>query len=353
MMSDSDPLTSLSPIENLSELYMMEGYEVLEPALLTQTLEPSCILILILTGKIMMNTFIFGARTTNYSSSFMGYFCLSLAFADFALLISISSIHYFQDFAIWGIRITTYHICLLTQIISHTYGILHYPVFIVCGLDCYLMIVRSVSLPRLCTGFLYAATMLLLWTMAFIYTLNSPAGLFTSDTGVISNQCTFYISYQSFFLSAVIVIGIFLVLAICFFELVEFIKSMKITSYAEKTVILFSYANEWPIRGTKRLMTTLLLSFLGTWLPFVILQMIILLSCAHIPGYMDLNVPWLYFINSLLIGICYGIKYPTLKLTEKTLLLDPFIEWKYCVLPFYTGHTRNIVLKEMPIEIVI
>ncbi|XP_063297108.1 probable G-protein coupled receptor 160 [Pelobates fuscus] len=315
--------------------------------------EPSCILILIITGKIIMNIFISGAKRRSVSPSFMGYFCLSLAFTDFALLISVFSIHYFQDFAIWGVRFTTYHICLLTQIISHTYGILHYPVFVASGLDYYLTIVKSVHLSRFCSGFLYCAVVLLLWTLAFLYTLNIPAGLAEWNAGVISHQCTFYISRQSFYLSAAIVVTVFMVLVICCFEVVALIRTMKLTTYCDKTVILFSYGNEWPIRSTRCLLTSFLFSFLGTWAPFLLIQIIIIFSCAHIPGYMDMNVAWLYFMNSFLVGVSYSLEYPNIPIIERKLNVDPFIDWKYCVYPFYTEDSQITALKEMPLEVVI
>ncbi|XP_053315336.1 probable G-protein coupled receptor 160 [Spea bombifrons] len=320
--------------EDMSALDTMNGRELLEGDTRTQVLEPSCILILIISGKIVMNMFVFGARQRSVCSSFLGYFCISLALVDFLLLVMISGIHYFQDFALWGVRFTNYHICLLTQIVSHVYGILHYPVVVSAALDYYLTILRSVKLPRICSGLLYPALVLLLWMAASFYVLNSPVGYSKLDAGITTYQCTFYISKQSFYLSAAVVSTVFLVLLFCCFEVVTFVKSLKISTYIQKTVILFSYGTEWPIRGTKRLMTVILFSFLGTWAPLVILQMIILILCSHIPGYMDMNIPWLFFLNSFLLGIFYGIKYPDLLLTEKIILMDPFINWKYSFLAF-------------------
>ncbi|KAM8953126.1 putative G-protein coupled receptor 160 [Pelodytes ibericus] len=308
--------------ENLSDLYVMNGHELIQPK--AQLFEPSCILILIITGKIIMNIFI---------------------------------IHYFQDFAIWGIRFTNYHICLLTQILSHVYGILHYPVFLASGLDYYLTIVRSINLPRICAGILYIAAVLLLWIVAFLHVLRSPVTSSEWESRQTSYECTFYISKQSFYLSAALLVTIFIVLAICFFEIVAFMKSMKVTSYMNKKVILFSYAHEWPIRGLKFFLTTLLFSFLVTWAPFVILQVILLSLCASIPGYMDLNVPWLYFINSFLVGLFYSLKYPNLHLTKTALSVDPFIEWKFSVLPFIDTEPKpkgtDSGLKEMSPEVII
>ncbi|KAM4040752.1 putative G-protein coupled receptor 160 [Anomaloglossus baeobatrachus] len=322
-----------SVADNTSGLDTLKGHEV--PPTDWQSLEPSCILILLLTGKVIMNIFIFWARHGNVSASLLGYCCISLAIVDFVLLFAISAIHCFQSFTILGFRFTNYHICLLTQIISHTYGILHWPFFLASGLDYYVTLVKSVHIPY-CSRLLYLACVLLLWTGAFAYVLISPLVSLELDTGQSTYQCNFYISSQSFYLSTCLVCAIFMALIVCYSETLTFLKSLKVMSYANNIVILFSFppGNVWPVQGGKRLMATLLFSFLGIWALFVVFQIIILLLCAHIPGYMDMNVPWLYFMNSFLIGVSLGLKYPDLQVMENTFSRDPFIGWKCCVMPF-------------------
>ncbi|KAE8603972.1 hypothetical protein XENTR_v10014525 [Xenopus tropicalis] len=323
---------SLTSTESMPELDAGEGPVALEPHMDVHLLEPSCMLILIITGKIILNIFIFGARHRKVHTSFLGCFCVSLGVLDFALLLTISVIHYFEDFAIHGIRFTNYHICLLTQIISHAYGILHYPVLLTAGLDYYITVVKSVHLPRFCLSFLHVILTLLLWMAALAFALYSSVPPPAPELS--SFQCTFYVSSQTYYLSAGVVFAIVLILGICCFEVVAFIKSMKFISFTNKTVLLFSCGDEWPVQGTKRLFTALLFSFLGTWAPFVLLQIILLILHAPIPGYMDMNVAWLYFMNSFLVGMAYGLKYPCIHLTRETLSIDPFISWKYCILPF-------------------
>ncbi|KAM4694129.1 putative G-protein coupled receptor 160 [Discoglossus pictus] len=313
-----------------------------------QFLQSSYALILILTGKILLNTFTFWARPKNVGVSFLGFFCVSLALVDFALLIALSAIYYFQDVVILGIRFTNYHICLFTQIISYTYGILHYPVFLTAGLDYYLTIVKSVSPQRICLYMLYTIAILLLWIIAFYYVLSSPA------PSLELYKCTFYVSAQSYYLSAVITFIIFIVFMCCFSEVVAFIRSVKIISHTNTTVMLFSYGNEWPIQGKKRFLATLIISFLGTWSPFVVLQLIIFFLCANVPGYMDMNVPWLYFLNSFLVGTAYFLKYPNIQLREKCFSTDPFICWKYSLMPFlYNEHTKEGIFLNEPSDTVI
>ncbi|XP_072264181.1 probable G-protein coupled receptor 160 [Pyxicephalus adspersus] len=339
---------SISAAANTSDLDVMNGHEVLlkEP----QWMEPSCLLILIIAGKVIMNIFIFGARHQNVTSSFLGYCCVSLAAVDFALLFAIALIHYFQDFSVLGVRFTVYHICLFTQIISRTYGILHFPIFLASGLDYYFTIVKSIKISWIYTGLLYTFYVLLLWIIAFVYVLRSPIDSPAVEGYESKYLCIFYVSKQSFYLSAALVFTVFLTLAVCCCEIVSFVKSHKVISFANNTVILISFPSEeqWPIQGQKRFLACLLFSFLGTWGPYVILQIIIFALCAHIPAYMDMNVPWLYFMNSFLIAVSLALKYPDLSVTEKTFSADPFIGWKYCALPFMNADKGVPLLNKLP-----
>ncbi|OCT56524.1 probable G-protein coupled receptor 160 [Xenopus laevis] len=331
---------SLPSTQSMPDPDALEGPVFLKPDMDIQLHEPSCILILILTGKIIINIFIFGSRHRKVCTSFLGCFCVSLGVLDFALLVIILVIHYLQDFAVCSMRFTKYHICLFTQIISHAYGILHYPVLLTAGLDYYNTVVKSIHLPRFCLGFLHVILTLLLWTVALSFALYSSVPPPISGPGLSSYQCTFYVSSQTYYLSAAVVCAIVFILVMCCFEAVALIKSMKLISFTNKTVLLFSCGDEWPVQGTICLYTALVLSFLGTWAPFVLRQIILLILCAPIPGYMDMNEAWLYFMNSFLVGLAYVLKYPHIDPTRETFSIDPFISWKYCILPFIDIHYK-------------
>ncbi|XP_063775672.1 probable G-protein coupled receptor 160 isoform X2 [Pseudophryne corroboree] len=326
---------------NKSDLDPMAGHKVLFTDM--EQLEPSCILILLLTGKVLLNIFIFWARHKNLSASFLGYSCIALAGTDFALLFAISAIHYFQDVTVLGVRFTSYHICLFTQIISRTYALLHIPIFLVSGVDYYFTIVKSKKILWIWPGLLYTICVFLLWTGAFTYVLLSHYESIVLDSEPPIDKCELYISSQSFFLSLAFTITILLVFAFCCFEVVTLIKSLKVISYGKSTVVLLSFppGDKWPVQGKRYFTAALLFSFLGSWTPFLVLQIFIFVLCANIPGYMDMNVPWLYYMNSFLIGVAFGLKYPTLQVTENTFSTDPFIGWKYCILPFINAEKNE------------
>ncbi|NXG74486.1 GP160 protein, partial [Baryphthengus martii] len=308
-----------------------------------QPLEMSCMLLLIMLGKVFLDFFMLQVQQKNVKASFMGYFCVSLAVLDFTLLMSISFIFCFEDFALWGVRFTKYHICLFTQIVSLTYGILHYPVYLVAGLDYYMTIAHTSQFPRRGRRLLYAFAVVVIWISGFFCILKAPA---TYEELEIQNhfspyQCPFSASVQSYSVSCAMVLLIGTALLACGKEVLTMLLSVRVVSFASQPVLMFSYASNNSGTCFKRqLLTRLLICFLGTWAPFILLQIIILLLGARIPAYMEMNVPWLYFINSFLIAVAYWCRCHDVELTEEMWSTDPFVSWKFCFMPFNNENTE-------------
>ncbi|XP_029471398.1 probable G-protein coupled receptor 160 [Rhinatrema bivittatum] len=303
-------------------------------------LEPSCMLLLIVLGKMLLNLMVFGGRRRrSLVPSFLGYFSISLALVDAILLMAISFIVYFNDFALRGIRFTKYHVCLLTQIISFTYGILHFPVFLVAGLDYFLLIAQpsKAKYPDAWQRLGYGAVTLLVWIVAFCYVLSGSVHYSALDINAssLSYLCPFYVSSQSFWLSVGVLSVTCSVVVLCWFEVIGLLQSVRMVYYLNETVLQFSFAPRCtqPGLGGKQLLTAFVLCFLATWAPFVVLQMMILFLGAEIPAYMDMNVPWLYFLNSLLIGAVCWCKRSEVQLADQLFLADPFVSWKFCFIP--------------------
>ncbi|XP_032639587.1 putative G-protein coupled receptor 160 [Chelonoidis abingdonii] len=309
---------------------------------LNQPLEASCVLLLIMLGKVSLNLFMLGVRRWDVKQSFMGYFCISLALLDFTLLVTIAFISYFEDFALWGVRFTKYHICLFTQIISLMYGVLHYPVCLVSVLDYYMTVAQTRKPASIGQRLLYILSVIFIWISVLFYILKVPA---VSAELEIQNHfftCPFYISVQSYWLSLAILFVIGVALVICWSEVITMVRSVRIISFTSVTVLIFSYASDCDCTVCKKqLLTRLLICFLGTWTPFVFLQMIILLLGAQIPAYMEMNVPWLYFINSFLIATAYWFRCHDIQLTEGMWSADPFVSWKFCFIPFNNQNTEQ------------
>ncbi|NWI25595.1 GP160 protein, partial [Sula dactylatra] len=308
-----------------------------------QPLEISCMLLLIMFGKVFLDFFMLQVKQKKVKVSFMGYFCVSLALLDFALLLSISFIFYFEDFALWGVRFTKYHICLFTQIISLTYGILHYPVYLVAGLDYYVTIAQTSQYPKRAQRLLYAFAVVVIWISGFFCVLKVPAIYeeLEMQNRFSPYQCPLYASMQSYSVSCAMVLLVGTALLACQKEVIAMLLSVRVVSFASQPVLMFSYvSNNSGTCFKRQLLTRLLICFLGTWAPFVLLQIIILFPGAQIPAYMEMNVPWLYFINSFLIAVAYWCRCHHVELTEETWSTDPFVTWKFCFTPFNNENTE-------------
>ncbi|NXU11695.1 GP160 protein, partial [Pardalotus punctatus] len=310
---------------------------------ISQPLEISYLLVLIMFGKVFLDFFMLQIKPKPVKVSFMGYFCISVALLDFTLLLSICFIFYFEDFALWGVRFTKYHICLFTQITSLTYGILHYPVYLVAALDYYTTVSQTSQFPKRGQKLLYVFAVAVIWISGFFCTLKVPA---VSEELEIQNsispyQCPLSGSLQSYSVSCAMVLLLGTALLARWKEVITMLLSARFLSFSSQPVLMFSYV---PNNGNNtcfkwQLLTRLLLCFLGTWAPFVVLQVVVLFLGVQIPAYVEMNVPWLFFINSFLLAAAYWCRCHDVELTE-VWCTDPFVNWKFCFMPFNNESTE-------------
>ncbi|KFW09934.1 PREDICTED: probable G-protein coupled receptor 160 [Eurypyga helias] len=306
-----------------------------------QPLGVSCMLLLVMLGKAFLDFFMLQIKQKKVKVSFMGYFCVSLVLVDFMLLLSISFIFYFEDFVLWGVRFTRYYICLLTQIISLTYGILHYPVYLVAALDYYVTVAQTSQFPKRGQRLLYVFAVVVIWISGFLCILKVPAIYEELEVQncVSPYQCPLHASVQSYSVSCAMLLLMSVAFLACWKEVTTMLLSVRAVCFDGQPVLMFSYLSN----GTCfkwQLLTRLLICFLGTWAPFVFLQIILLFLGARIPAYVEMNVPWLYFINSFLIAGAYWCRCHDVELTEEMWATDPFVSWKFCFMPFNNENTE-------------
>lgn len=332
--------------ENCSFLHFRDGH-VFRPS------EPNTALLLIMLGKVLLNLFLLRIRRQTLRGSFMAHFCTSLALLDLVLLVTMFFIFCFKDFMVLGIRFTTYHICLLAQIMSIAYGILHYPVALMAGLDYYLTIAKRTS-SHVCQRSVYTATVVLTWISVLCYVLTLPSNAVGLDRNIYNSgyQCPFYISSQSYWLSVGMLLIICMAFVLRWSEVRDMVQPIKLILYKSETVLFFPHVPECSPRDcAKHFLTRLLVCFVGNWAPFVFLQMLIVLLGVQIPAYIEMNVPWLYFVNSFLIAVAYWIRRQQIELAEEVWGVDAFVNWKFCFVSF---HSQNADEAQKPTgEIVI
>ncbi|NXD19367.1 GP160 protein, partial [Spelaeornis formosus] len=309
-----------------------------------QPLEISYMLVLIMLGKVFLDFFMLQIKPKPVKVSFMGYFCISVALLDFTLLLSMCFIFCFEDFALWGVRFTDYHICLFAQIASLTYGILPYPVYLVAALDYYTTVSQTSQFPKRGRKLLYVFAVALLWISAVFCALDVPAvsEALQMQKSVSPSQCPVPGSLQSYSVSCVMVLLLGTALLANWKEVTTMLLSARLLSFSSQSVLMFPYTpnNNNNACFKWQLLSRLLLCFLGTWAPFVVLQVVVLLLGVQIPAYVEMNVPWLYFINSFLLAAAYWCRWHEVELTEEGWCTDPFVSWKFCFMPFNNESTE-------------
>ncbi|XP_015279722.1 PREDICTED: probable G-protein coupled receptor 160 [Gekko japonicus] len=315
--------------ENGSFLHFRYGH-------LFQPSEPSTAPLLIMLRKVLLNQFLLRIRRQTLRGSFMVHFCTSLAVLEPVRLVTMFFIFYFQDFMLLGLRFTTYHICLLAQIIAITCGILHYPIALMAGLDYYFTITRAMT-SNVCRRSWYTvAVVLTLIIIIYFIVIGHVTGL-DKNLHKSGYQCPFYISSQTYWLSLGMLSTISIVFVLCWSEVREMAQPMKLILYKSETVLFFPHGPDCSPRDCARhFLTRLLVCFVGNWAPFVFLQMLLVLLGVRIPAYLEMNVPWLYFINSFLIAVAYWIGRRQIGLTEEVWSIDPFVSWKFCFVPSHS-----------------
>ncbi|NXM76951.1 GP160 protein, partial [Serilophus lunatus] len=308
---------------------------------INQPLEISCMLFLIVLGKVFLNFFMLQIKPKTVRASFMGYFCISVALLDLTLLLSICFIFCFDDFALWGVRFTKYHICLLTQITSLTYGVLPVPVYLVAALDYYTTVSRTSQVPTRARKLLYLLAVVVIWISGFFCTLKGL--VFYEELEVVSPyQCPVSASLQSYSASCAMLLLLGTALLARWKEVGSTLLSARLTSFTSQPALVFSCKPNTTTCFKWQLLTRLLICFLGTWAPFVVLQLLVLLLGVQVPAYMDMNVPWLFFINSFLIAAAYWCRCHEVELTQEQEMwcTDPFVSWKFCFVPLDNESTE-------------
>ncbi|NXD95610.1 GP160 protein, partial [Chaetorhynchus papuensis] len=308
----------------------------------SQPLEISNMLVLIMLGKVFLDFFMLQIKPKPVKTSFMACFCISVALLDFTLLLSICFIFCFEDFALWGMRFTKYHICLLTQITSLTYGILHYPVYLVAALDYYTTVSQTSQFPKRARRLLYVFAVVVIWISGFFCTLGVPAVSeeLEMQNSVSPSQCPLSGSLQSYSVSCAMVLLLGTALLARWKEVTTMLLSARLLSFSSQPALMFPYVPNTTTCFKWQLLSRLLLCFLGTWAPFVVLQVVVLLLGVQIPAYVEMNVPWLYFINSFLLAAAYWCRCHDVELTEEGWCTDPFVSWKFCFMPFNNESTE-------------
>lgn len=281
--------------------------------------EPIPSLLLILVIKCSINWTVVLCQWRHMGRSFLGTFCISLTLGDTLLALILSTIYGLQDFCLLGLRFTLHHICLLIQIACFTYGLLHWPIFLLAGLDHYWTLWFRAYHPHWSHRLAYALGVCVIWILALLYVFLG-SGFYPDleeHTRLLLRQCRVFSSPQSVQVSAFLLLALACTFLYCYPEL--------------RTA---ASAGSASVSRTGRSLSRFVLCliakrFLKTWAPFVLLQTAVLLLRLEIPAHLDMNVPWLCFLNSFLVAAASWDRFQEFNLGKIPMSVDGFCDWHY------------------------
>uniref|UniRef100_A0A672K1F4 G protein-coupled receptor 160 n=1 Tax=Sinocyclocheilus grahami TaxID=75366 RepID=A0A672K1F4_SINGR len=269
-----------------------------------ETSIPSLLLVLWL--KSLLNWLVVVVQRHYVIRSFSGFFCISLALIDSLLSFVLMAIFYLEDFNISGWHLTRYCICLLAQITCFIYAVLHWPVFLLVGLDNFWKLSSSSIHTSWKQKLTYCAGVCLLWILAALYVFSEPdVVLLLGDDE--THQCELFSSPQSSQVLAALLLAV---------------TGFILYSYAplEKWRVFLHFAQQSCVVCLRRAMCT----FLSTWASFLVLMIVSPLLR------MELNFIWLCFLNSFSVAVALCGRSFTSSSKNSDTITDGFCSWYFC-----------------------
>ncbi|XP_056149658.1 probable G-protein coupled receptor 160 [Lampris incognitus] len=274
-------------------------------------------------SKCLLNWALVLLQRKDVCTTFIGVFSTSLALADTVATLVLTAIHTQGDGQLLGLRVTRYHVCLLVQILGQIYGALHWPVVVITWLDHYWTVSRTLQpitagARRMACSFVTC----LLWSGAVlqVFLLSGFVPVLGDESPLQMQHCWVFPSSQILQVSLV-----FLSAAVCA-ALYLYAGSLGPNMSAEQPHPEPQSPGS-PARGG--VAYQVLLIFSKTWASFFILLWVLLLLPMGIPDYLGLSVPWLCFLNSILIGVVLCACCPAWHAVHSEMIpADIFCNWR-------------------------
>ncbi|XP_037538286.1 probable G-protein coupled receptor 160 [Nematolebias whitei] len=253
-------------------------------------------ILLTLGGKCLLNWVTLFLQKGQICRSFLGVFSLSLAVVDTLLTFSIAKIYTHGDefVVLFGYLMTKYDPCLLLQLMGHISRVLQWPVFLVASVHHLCTVTQRLQAyifrP---TWLFYTSVTISVWFLTALYFL-----LLYDFVPDISNGDT--LRCRVFFSSQILHLTLLLLLILACATLFPLIKSLPRSQTTDQRQTL-----------CRTFVQQTLQKFLHTWTPFLVFLAVFLCHPVGIPSYLDLNVVWLCFLNSLLVAIVLCVACPS------------------------------------------
>ncbi|KAK2895862.1 hypothetical protein Q8A73_015350 [Channa argus] len=283
-------------------------------------------ILLNLGGKCVLNWALVILQRNHICRSFVGIFSVSLTVIDTALTLIFTIIYLHGDGRCFllGLQLTKYHICLLVQIIGEVYSVLQYPVVVMTGLDhfCTTSQRLQTATSRL-KGIFKSFVSIILWYLAFLYIF------LLSDFLPVLEDVSHHQIYQCWIFH---VFQILQVAMLMFLTLGSAAFFTRCSPRLFKNPRQVNQITDQSRSDSRRSVVSQALGiFLNTWAIFLFFLAALLVLPVGIPSYLGLNVAWLCFLNSFLIGVVLCVVCPDSKLAQGLAAVPPdsFCEWKF------------------------
>ncbi|XP_039510465.1 probable G-protein coupled receptor 160 [Pimephales promelas] len=271
-------------------------------------------LLLVLWLKSFLNWLVVMLQRHYMIRNFSGFFSFSLALIDSLLSFVLTAIFYLEDVSISGWHFTGYYICLLTQIACFIYAMLHWPVFLLMGLDNFWTLSSSSRHTSWTQKLTYIAGVCLLWILAALYVFWEPGvvPLFRDD---VKHQCQLFSSPQS---SQILVVLLLTVTFVILYTYAPFEKW--------RVQVFLHYTPQCCLICLRRVMHT----FLSTWASFLVLMIIAPMLMIEMHALLQLNVIWLSFLNSFSVALALCGRSFAQHSQKSDTITDGFCSWYVC-----------------------
>lgn len=279
-------------------------------------------------AKCLLNWALVFLQKEHMLSSFLGVFSASLAIVDTALTFTVSSLYICSNtyVVLLGLQLTKYHICLLVQILEQVYRALQWPVVVMAGLD-HFCTVRLQAAPSKRKLAIYLFLQSFLWYAAVVYVfrLSDFIPVLEDVSHEKMHRCWVFHSAYTLQIATLLLLTLGCaalyarrprVLSCCILQ-----RSLGNPALNDQTATSCS---------KRSLVRQTLCVFVNTWTLFLV-ALVVLPLPAGIPAYLDLNMAWLCFLNSLLIAFVLCAACPTLQLSQDLAVVPPdsFCEWRF------------------------
>ncbi|KAM9719306.1 putative G-protein coupled receptor 160 isoform 1-T8 [Menidia menidia] len=278
-------------------------------------------------GKCLLNWALVFLQRTHVCGSFLAAFAVSVAVVDAALTLAVTIIHHSDgSLVLLGHLLTSYHICLLLQIVGQIHRVLQWPVVAAAAVDHFCAATRRLHATTVRTKrAVFLVGTFLLWGFAALHTF------LLSDFKPVLEDVSYHHIHRCWVApcTQVLHISLILLLALGYSAL-----------HAGRFGRLSSSPNNQPKAQTvdqievhcrSSFVQRVLSIFLHTWSPFLVFLAVLLLLPEEIPSHLALSVPWLCFLNSLLVALVLCAVCPVLQLSPGSAapLPDSFCVWKF------------------------